>query len=79
MSNTVTVYTKPSCVQCVATKRALDKAGIAYDLIDVTEDGAAFDRLVAAGHSQMPVVETADATWAGFNPDRIKALSLTSV
>jgi len=26
----VTVYTKPACVQCVATKRALDKEGIPY-------------------------------------------------
>ena len=27
MSGTVTVYTKPACVQCNATYKALDKAG----------------------------------------------------
>ena len=27
----ITVYTKPSCVQCTATFRALDKAGISYE------------------------------------------------
>ncbi len=28
----ITVYTKPACVQCTATYRALDKAGIEYDV-----------------------------------------------
>ena len=28
---TVTVYTKPACVQCNATYKALDKQGVAYD------------------------------------------------
>ena len=31
----ITVYTKPACVQCNATFRALDKAGISYETIDV--------------------------------------------
>ena len=35
---TVTVYSKPMCVQCDATKRALDKAGLPYDTVDITED-----------------------------------------
>ncbi|MGO1948095.1 MAG: glutaredoxin domain-containing protein, partial [Mycobacteriaceae bacterium] len=26
----ITVYTKPACVQCTATKKALDKAGVDY-------------------------------------------------
>ena len=28
---TITVYTKPACVQCNATYKALDKQGIAYE------------------------------------------------
>ena len=28
----ITVYTKPACVQCNATKKALDRAGLEYDL-----------------------------------------------
>ena len=31
---TITVYTKPNCVQCKATFRALDKAGIDYTAVD---------------------------------------------
>ena len=32
----VTVYTKPACVQCNATYKALDKQGIAYEKVDIT-------------------------------------------
>lgn len=35
----IVVYSKPACVQCTATTRALDAQGIAYDLIDLTADG----------------------------------------
>ena len=35
---TVTVYTKPACVQCNATYRALDKKGIAYQSVDISQD-----------------------------------------
>ena len=37
----ITVYTKPSCVQCNATKRALVKAGLAYEEVDLTASAAA--------------------------------------
>ena len=35
---TVTVYSKPACVQCNATVRALDKKGIEYDVDLTAED-----------------------------------------
>ncbi len=34
----VTVYTKPQCVQCNMTYRALDAKGISYTKVDITED-----------------------------------------
>src|SRR5690349_21933047 len=30
----ITVYTKPACVQCNATYRALDKVGVDYQVVD---------------------------------------------
>jgi glutaredoxin-like protein NrdH len=76
MSTTkITVYTKPACVQCTATKRALDKAGVAYDLVDITADDAARDFCIELGHQQAPVVVTDNARWSGFRPDRIKSLA----
>jgi glutaredoxin-like protein NrdH len=72
----VTVYTKPGCVQCNATYRALDKAGITYTVIDITEDPDARDHVLALGYSQAPVVVTDTGEhWSGFRRDRITALA----
>ena len=71
---TVTVYTKPACVQCNATYKALDKQGIAYQTVDISADGDARDYVLALGYLQAPVVVAGDDHWSGFRPDRIKAL-----
>jgi ribonucleoside-diphosphate reductase class Ib glutaredoxin subunit (EC 1.17.4.1) len=70
----ITVYTKPDCVQCTATKKALDKAGLAYTVVDITTDDAARDRVLALGYLQAPVVITNTTHWAGFRPDNIRNL-----
>ena len=80
----VTVY-KPQCVQCGATIKALDKAGLAYELVDLTIDTDARDYIMALGHLQAPVmalghfqapvIVTETDHWAGFRPDRIKNLT----
>ena len=71
---TITVYSKPACVQCTATTRALDAKGLAYHLVDLTEDDAAMERVTALGYRQAPVVIAGDAHWAGFRPDMIGRL-----
>ena len=72
---TVTVYTKPACVQCNATYRALDKQGIAYDVVDMSQDPEALERVRALGFMQAPVVIAGDDSWSGFRPDKIAALA----
>ena len=69
----ITVYSKPACVQCTATYRALDKVGVHYEVIDLTEDARAMDEVTALGHRQAPVVVNGDDHWSGFRPDRIPA------
>jgi glutaredoxin-like protein NrdH len=71
----ITVYTKPSCVQCDATKRMMDKLKISYSAVDVTVDTEAFEMIVAKGFKSVPVVITNDDAWAGFNPDKISELA----
>ncbi|GAC1395456.1 MAG: redoxin NrdH [Mycobacterium sp.] len=71
---TVTVYTKPACVQCNATYKALDKQGIAYEKVDISLDSEARDYVMALGYLQAPVVVAGNEHWSGFRPDRIKAL-----
>lgn len=72
---TITVYTKPQCVQCGATIKALDKAGIAYELVDLTTDTDARDYIMALGYLQAPVIVTDTDHWSGFRPDRIANLA----
>ncbi len=71
---TITVYTKPACVQCDATKRTLDKLGLEYNTIDATTDDAVYNMLVEKGFKAMPVVNAGDDWWAGFNPDKLNGL-----
>ncbi|OZE28449.1 NrdH-redoxin [Rhodococcus sp. 05-2254-5] len=73
----ITVYTKPECNNCDQTKRRLNKHGIDYTTVDVTEDAAArefvTDRL---GYRQMPVVVVDENThWSGFRIDAIDKLT----
>ncbi|QYA99685.1 glutaredoxin-like protein NrdH (plasmid) [Rhodococcus sp. USK10] len=72
---TVTIYTKPACMQCNATYRALDKAGIDYTTVDITEDLHAREHLLTLGYLQAPVVIAGDDHWSGYRPDRIRRLT----
>ncbi|WP_312528869.1 glutaredoxin-like protein NrdH [Paracoccus sp. (in: a-proteobacteria)] len=72
---TITVYSKPACVQCTATTRALDAKGLSYDVIDLTQDDVAMEMVTALGYRQAPVVVAGDEHWAGFRPDMIGRLS----
>ncbi|WP_106797753.1 glutaredoxin-like protein NrdH [Rhizobium sp. H4] len=72
---TITVYSKPACVQCTATYRALDRLGVDYDIIDISQDAEALDRVRSLGYMQAPVVIAGERHWAGFRPDMISALS----
>jgi glutaredoxin-like protein NrdH len=76
---TITVYTKPACVQCTATYKAFDKQGITYEKVDISLDSEARDYVMALGYLQAPVVVTENDHWSGFRPDRIKALAASAV
>ncbi|MCG7622212.1 MULTISPECIES: glutaredoxin-like protein NrdH [unclassified Epibacterium] len=71
----ITVYSKPACVQCTATTRALEAKGISFDLVDLTEDAAAMEMVQGLGYRQAPVVVAGDDHWAGFRPDLIGQLA----
>lgn len=71
----ITVYSKPNCVQCTATYRALDKAGIDYSTVDISLDAEALEQVKSMGYAQAPVVIAGEDHWSGFRPDKIKALA----
>ncbi|MBR5951020.1 MAG: glutaredoxin-like protein NrdH [Actinomycetaceae bacterium] len=68
----VSVYSKPVCVQCKATKRAFDNAGVRYTEIDLSQDEKALNKVKALGYSAAPVVIAGSEHWSGFRPDKIK-------
>ena len=69
------MFSKPSCVQCSATYRALDKLEREYVVIDISEDADARDFVMALGYLQAPVVLVDGEHWSGYRPDRIAALA----
>ena len=71
----IIVYTKPACVQCEATLRALDRLGCSYSTIDITVDTEARNYLLASGFLSAPVVVAGGQSWSGFRPDRIRGLA----
>lgn len=76
----ITVYGKPACVQCNATYRTLDKKGVKYYSIDITdpehEDKLHYVKNLGYEQAPVVVVETDEGVkhWSGFNPDKIKEL-----
>lgn len=72
----VTVYTTPSCQQCRFTKRWLDKHGVDYDVVDLSQDTQALDAVREMGYGSAPVVFASpapgvDVHWYGFNPEKL--------
>lgn len=70
----IIVYTKPSCVQCTATTRALNKYGLEFTEVDLVEDADALATIKSLGYQQAPVIFADGDHWAGYRPDKIKAL-----
>jgi len=71
----VTVYTKPACVQCTATKRKLDELGVEYDTIDLLTTEGALEKVRALGFQQAPIVITDSDSWSGYQPERLSKLA----
>lgn len=80
---TVTVYSKPACVQCTSTKIDLKKKGIEFDTKDVSRDPEALDYVMGLGYLAAPVVvvENEDGSvehWSNYREDKIAELALSA-
>ncbi|GEK92016.1 glutaredoxin-like protein NrdH [Alkalibacterium kapii] len=71
----VTVYSKPDCMQCQFTKKYLESKGIPFKEKDVNRDVNAIDEVKKLGFSSLPVVlaEGIEA-FNGFRPDMLNRL-----
>lgn len=65
----ITVYTKPSCVQCGAVKRWLDKRGLEYETVDLPSNPDKLEEFKALGIMAAPITVVDDhEPIPGFNP-----------
>ncbi|MGX1926654.1 glutaredoxin-like protein NrdH [Vibrio sp. NH-7] len=71
----IVVYSKPQCVQCTATVKALKAKGISHKVIDLTLDNSAMQSVQSMGYRQAPVVVAGAKHWSGFRPDMISQLA----
>lgn len=74
----VTVYSKPSCIQCEMTKMYLDQNKIKFETVDVFETEGALEKIKSYGFQGMPVVvidDNFENAWVGYNPDRLEELA----
>ena len=58
----------------------MKREGIEYETVDLTADKAAFEAVQQLGYLKAPVVKVESSFgeqshWAGFRPDKIKALA----
>lgn len=70
----IIIYTRNDCVQCHATKRAMENRGVTFELVNVDQLPDAAETLRAQGFRQLPVVVAGETSWSGFRPDMINRL-----
>lgn len=72
-SGDVTVWTKPSCVQCTAVKRRLAEAGVPFTERDLTaaENADQLEYFQKLGYRSAPITEHEQIAVPGFVPAEI--------
>lgn len=73
-ASTLTLYTTPHCPACRLTRNALDHAGVAYTVVDLSEHPDLLAQLRKEGLMRAPVIDDGQARTGGFRPDRIRSI-----
>jgi len=71
----IKVYTTPTCAYCPAVKKLLEKEGVEYKEVDVSEDEEALEEMKEeTGQMGVPVTQIGDQFVIGFKKKKIKEL-----
>lgn len=70
----ITIYTRNNCIQCHATKKAMESRNMDVVTINLDDHPEAIASLREQGFRQLPVVITEQESWCGFRPDMINRL-----
>ena len=65
---TLTIYTTPNCPSCRLTRDTLDRAGIAYTLVDLSQRPDLVEQMRSEGLLQAPILDDGTSRSAGFAP-----------
>ena len=71
----IIIYTRNNCVQCHATKRAMESRGMVFEMVNIDQQPEAAETLRAQGFRQLPVVIAGETRWSGFRPDMINRIA----
>lgn len=77
MSQGISVYGRPGCVQCKYTVKEFENINVPIDYIDISVNEVAAEHIKSLGFSTLPVVDTGTENWAGLKVDRIRAYRKT--
>lgn len=75
-----TVYTRPGCMKCRATRRALERMGVEVTMSPIDDDERALGIMADHGWAELPLVEVHGSepgetfTWAGMQDNNLRAL-----
>lgn len=74
---TITLFSNPGCMPCVALRRHLELRGYAFTYRDLATDPDALAEVQAAGFRSTPVIRIGDTWSEGFDPQAVDRMVKT--
>ena len=72
----VSVYKKDNCIQCTMTMKEMDKLGIKYETVNMSENEAEREKVKGMGYMTAPVVFVDEGNhWGGYRLEKISPLA----
>ena len=68
----ITIYGQPNCQPCRLARKQLDKEGVPYDYVDLSERPDKLQQFKDQGLQSTPIIETPTERFTGLQPDRIQ-------
>lgn len=65
------IYSTKTCGMCIAAKNFMDKEGIPYEEVNLSENKEAMDELKEKGITSVPFIKIGDQEISGFKPAEI--------
>jgi glutaredoxin-like protein NrdH len=71
----ITVYTRPACGACIATKATLKSIGVEFTVADLADHPEVLEAAKKRDLLSAPIVVAGDEMWSGFDRDKLLSLA----